>query len=134
MENKLRGLRETMDKKRFSQLNFSDQIRLQVHEKIRNQNNKEENILVVLQLLIKEKTGFDLTQQLNFKCNHSFEENEGELYTLLHALEQNGYLISKWNESEAKLYQTSAKGKKAIQKAGNQERQKGFLFKELLEG
>lgn len=134
MEKKLKGLRDTMKKNRFRQLNFSDQLRLQVHEKIKNQKNKEEMITVILQFLVTKKTGFDLMQQLKFKSNHFLEGNEGKLYTILHALEQNGYLISQWNESGAKLYQTNAKGKRAIQQVDKQDGQKGFVFNELFEG
>ena len=91
MEDRLKGLRKSMEKTTFKQLNFSEQHRKQVYEKINKPYENEEDIfLAVLQLLIHEKTGYELVQLLRGRGIQKFEENEGFLYTLLHRLEQNG--------------------------------------------
>ena len=65
MEDRLKGLRKSMEKTTFKQLNFSEQHRKQVYEKINKPYENEEDIfLAVLQLLIHEKTGYELVQLL----------------------------------------------------------------------
>lgn len=135
MDDRLKGLRKAMTNKRFHQLNFSDQLRNQIHEKIKKQSeNNEDTYVAILQLLLTKKTGFDLTQLIRSRGIQSFEGSEGELYTLLHRLEQNGYLSSSWDESGAKYYLTTGKGKKLLQLVEKSEKQKTFSLKQLLEG
>lgn len=65
MEDRLKGLRKSMENTTFKHLSFSDQHRKQVHEKINKSYENEEDIfLAVLQLLINEKTGYELARLL----------------------------------------------------------------------
>lgn len=65
MEDRLKGLRKSMENTTFKHLSFSDQHQKRVREKINQSSEKEEDILLaVLQLLMNEKTGYELMQLL----------------------------------------------------------------------
>lgn len=65
MEDRLKGLRKSMENTTFKHLSFSDQHRKRVREKINASHEKEEDIsLAILQLLSNEKTGYELSQLL----------------------------------------------------------------------
>ena len=56
MEDRLKGLRKSMENTTFKHLSFSDQHQKRVREKINQSSEKEEDILLaVLQLLMNEK-------------------------------------------------------------------------------
>ena len=134
MEDRLKGLRKSMEKTTFTHLNFSDQHRKQVYEKINKPSENEEDILLaVLQLLISEKTGYELAQLLRGRGIQKFEGNEGFLYTLLHRLEQNRFIQSSWDHSGAKYYQLNDKGRKILRKAEKTSTKKRFILKELIQ-
>lgn len=135
MEKRLRNLKEAMDRTAFSELNFSEQHRKTIREKINKQDESEETILLsVLQLLVQDRTGFELTELLRGRGIQKFESNEGFLYTLLHRLEQAGSLQSNWGDNKAaKYYQLTDKGRKALRKAEKKQSTKQFVLKELLE-
>jgi predicted transcriptional regulator len=134
MENRLKKLKKSLDKTTFTQLNFSDQIRNEIHKKISKQEECDKDILLaVLQLLIHEKTGFEIAKHLRGRGIRKFEDNEGFLYTFLHQLEQSGHLIGTWDESGAKYYCLNDKGRKQLKKAEKQNTKVRFVFKESLE-
>ncbi|EEM06694.1 MULTISPECIES: PadR family transcriptional regulator [Bacillus] len=135
MEDRLKGLRKSMENTTFKHLSFSDQHRKQVHEKINKSYENEEDIfLAVLQLLINEKTGYELAQLLRGRGIRKFEGNEGFLYTLLHRLEQNRFIQSSWDHSGAKYYQLNDKGRKILRKAEKNSAKARFILKELVQG
>lgn len=118
MEDRLKGLRKSMENTTFQHLSFSDQHRKRVREKINASNEKEEDIsLAILQLLSNEKTGYELSQLLRGRGIRKFEGNEGFLYTVLHRLEQNRFIQSSWDHAGAKYYQLNDKGRKMLRKA-----------------
>ncbi|WP_020061641.1 PadR family transcriptional regulator [Bacillus sp. 123MFChir2] len=134
MEDRLKGLRKSMEKTTFKHLSFSDQHRKQVHEEINKSYENEEDIfLAVLQLLIYEKTGYELAQLLRGRGIQKFEGNEGFLYTLLHRLEQNHFIQSSWDHSGAKYYQLNDKGRKMLRKVEKSSTKKQFILKELIQ-
>ena len=135
MEDRLKGLRKSMEKTTFKQLDFSEEHRKQVYEKINKPyENEEDIILAVLQLLLHEKTGYELVQLLRGRGIQKFEENEGFLYTLLHRLEKNHFIKSSWDHSGAKYYHLNDKGRKILRKAEKNSIQKRFILKELIQG
>lgn len=82
MEDRLKGLRKSMENTTFKHLSFSDQHQKQVREKIKQSSEKEEDILLaVLQLLMNEKTGYELMQLLR---GEEFKNSKvmKDLYTL----------------------------------------------------
>jgi hypothetical protein len=135
MEDRLKRLRKSMEKTAFNQLNFTEQHRKDIREKINRLNESDEDILLaVMQLLVHEKTGYELAKHLRGRGIRKFEDNEGFLYTLLHRLEQINCLQSRWDGTEAKHYRLTDKGRKILRKAENRRTKKRYVLKELLEG
>lgn len=135
MEERLKRLRKSMDKTTFNQLNFTEQHRKDIREKINKLNvSDEEVLLAVMQLLVHEKTGYELAKHMRGRGIRKFEDNEGFLYTLLHRLEQTNCLQSRWVESEAKHYRLNDRGRKLLRRAEKKITKKRFVLKELLEG
>jgi len=135
MEDRLKNLKKSMDRTTFSQLKFSEQLRKDIREKINKQDENDEDVLLaVMQLLVHEKTGFELAKLLRGRGVRKFDDTEGFLYILLHRLEQNQCIQATWYESEAKYYRLTDKGKKILQKAAKRQSKKRFALKELLEG
>ncbi|HDR8182595.1 TPA: PadR family transcriptional regulator [Bacillus thuringiensis] len=134
MEDRLKGLRKSMENTTFKHLSFSDQHRKQVREKINASNEKEEDIsLAILQLLSNEKTGYELSQLLRGRGIRKFEGNEGFLYTVLHRLEQNRFIQSSWDHAGAKYYQLNDKGRKMLRKAEKHNTKVQFILKGLVQ-
>lgn len=133
MDERLKRLRNSMDTTTFSQLNFTERHRKKIWEKINKENEREEDVLfAIMQILVQEKTGFELVQLLRGRGLRTFEDNEGNLYALLHRLEQEGYLHASWNESSVKYYQLSNKGRKRLRTLEKQFTPKRFAFNKLV--
>ncbi|MFC9416090.1 PadR family transcriptional regulator [Bacillus mobilis] len=134
MEDRLKGLRKSMENTTFKHLSFSDQHRKRVREKINASNEKEEDIsFAILQLLSNEKTGYELSQLLRGRGIRKFEGNEGFLYTVLHRLEQNRFIQSSWDHTGAKYYQLNDKGRKMLRKAEKNATKAQFILKGLVQ-
>lgn len=134
MEDRLKGLRKSMENTTFKHLSFSDQHRKRVREKINASNEKEEDIsLAILQLLSNEKTGYELSQLLRGRGIRKFEGNEGFLYTVLHRLEQNRFIQSSWDHEGAKYYQLNDQGRKMLRKAEKNATKVQFILKGLVQ-
>ncbi|HDR7644549.1 PadR family transcriptional regulator [Bacillus mycoides] len=134
MEDRLKGLRRSMENTTFKHLSFSDQHRKRVREKINASHEKEEDIsLAILQLLSNEKTGYELSQLLRGRGIRKFEGNEGFLYTVLHRLEQNRLIQSSWDHAGAKYYQLNDKGRKMLRKAEKNATKVQFILKGLVQ-
>jgi predicted transcriptional regulator len=134
MEDRLKNLKRAMDQRVFSEVNFTEKHRRDIRGRINQQDeNNEELFLAVMQLLVQEKTGFELKKLLRGRGILTFEDNEGFLYTLLHRLEQSGSLQSSWTEEEVKYYQLTDKGRKALRKAEKRQIKRQIALKELFE-
>jgi hypothetical protein len=134
MEERLKGLRKSMKQTTFKQLNFTEQQRKQVHEKIHKRYESEEELLIaLLHLLIYEKTGYDLIQLLRARGIQRFEKKEGSLYILLHRLEQAGVIQSSWDDSGEKYYQINQKGRKLLRKAEKNSAEKLKVLNQLIQ-
>lgn len=134
MEDRLKGLRKSMENTTFKHLSFSDQHRKRVREKINQSSEKEEDILLaVLQLLMNEKTGYELMQLLRGRGIQKLEGNEGTLYTVLHRLEKNRFIQSSWDHTGAKYYQLNDKGNKMLRKAEKNAIKARFILKGLVQ-
>jgi DNA-binding PadR family transcriptional regulator len=133
METRLKKLRKSMEKSTFNRLDFSDKIREKVKKDIQTPIQKDEDIiLAILQLLHRERTGFELTGLLRSRGIQRFEHQEGFLYTVLHRLEKNRLIRSEWNEEGAKRYQIHDKGRKLVLLAEKDASAKRLSLKELL--
>jgi hypothetical protein len=133
MEDRLKNLKKKMDKKTFANVKFSEDHQKEIHRRINQQEERDEDILLsVMQLLVQEKTGHELTGLLRGRGIQKFENNEGFLYTMLHRLEQTGCIETKWDESGAKYYWLKDKGRKLLSKAEQKRTNHALVLKELL--
>jgi DNA-binding PadR family transcriptional regulator len=135
MEERLKNLKKLMDQRTFKDVTFTEKHRKSILEKTGHKlENEEDTQLAVMQLLVHAKTGYELTVHLRGRGIRKYEKNEGELYTLLHSLEQSGCLLSNWDSSGGKFYWLNDKGKKWLKKAENQQTKKKVGFREAIEG
>lgn len=134
MENQLNKLRKSMEKSTFKDLSFSDKMRNEIHKQMNMPDESEDVITVaILQLLLHEKTGYELTGLLRSRGFKKFEANEGSLYTMLHTLEQKRLIASYWNSEGTKFYQIIDKGRKYLRKQEKELSSGHIVIKGLLE-
>ncbi|MFS8604336.1 PadR family transcriptional regulator [Priestia megaterium] len=135
MDKRLKNLRKTMNREVFAQLKFTESHKKSIREKIKQETHSDEEILIaMMQLLVQEKTGYELVSLLQSRGILNFKENEGSLYVILHRLELKGVLTSSWQEDGAKFYQLNQKGRKLLKKVAEQPLSNHISFKEILEG
>lgn len=131
MEERLKRLKKAMNNHAFRQVKFTDTHRQKINEQIK-QLQDEDLSRVILSLLTQAKTGLELTQLLHVRGIKSIINNEGIVYTTLHAQEQQGNLESYWTEEEEKYYKLTKKGLKVLQKQQLQE-SRGKSLKQLFD-
>ncbi|EAD1191883.1 PadR family transcriptional regulator [Listeria monocytogenes] len=120
MDDPFSNLKDSI-KKDFEVFSFSEERKNAVKETIRKKQShlelqywKEETLRNILDSLHDEaKHGYEISTQLFQKNELSFKNNEGQLYILLHLLENKKILSSKWIEDK-KYYSLTAKGKKFV--------------------
>ncbi len=124
-----------MDREVFAQLKFTESHKKSIREKIKQETHSDEEILIaMMQLLVQEKTGYELVSLLQSRGILNFKENEGSLYVILHRLELKGILTSCWQEDGAKFYQLNKKGCRLLKKVEEQPLSNQMSFKEIFEG
>ncbi|WHY88758.1 PadR family transcriptional regulator [Neobacillus novalis] len=129
MENKLRNLKQSMKNSVFKELVFTEK-----HQEVINRRTKQENVLEAsLQLLSTEKTGIELVQLLRARNITRFEEQEGLIYTMLHQLEQDALLTSRWAD-QFKFYVLTQKGRKWLKKLEEKHSTEVPFLKKWIEG
>ncbi len=135
MDKSLKNLKKTMDREVFAHLKFTENHKKSIREKIKQETHSDEEILIaMMQLLVQEKTGYQLVSLLQSRGILNFKENEGSLYVILHRLELKGILTSSWQEDGAKFYQLNQKGRRLLKKVEEQPLSNHMSFKEILEG
>lgn len=79
---------------------------------------KGSTTMIILNLLKDNNMyGYEMIKKLKEKSENVFELKEGTLYPILHSLEENGFIVSYWDESTAKkrkYYAITEKGKKQL--------------------
>ncbi len=80
---------------------------------------------LVLGVLSKgEDYGYSIIQKVREMSDDEIEWTEGMLYPVLHRLEKEGHILSKWKTSDAgrrrKYYRVSAKGTKSLRREREQ--------------
>jgi DNA-binding PadR family transcriptional regulator len=135
MDDRLKNLKKIMDQRTFKDMTFKEKHRTSIFEKVNQAAEREEDIhLAVMQLLVQAKTGHELSVLIRARGIRKFEHNEGELYTLLHSLEQAGSLQSHWDSTGGKFYQLTDRGKKQLKKAEKRQTKQAAVLKETIEG
>ncbi|NVQ00516.1 PadR family transcriptional regulator [Listeria monocytogenes] len=120
MDDPFYNLKDSI-KKDFESFSFSEERKNAVKKTIRKKQShlelhswKIETLQNILDALQDEaKHGYEISTQLFQKNELSFKNNEGQLYILLHLLENKKILSSKWIEGK-KYYSLTAKGKKFV--------------------
>jgi hypothetical protein len=136
MDERLRNLKKSLNKTVFSDLTFTENHKDQIKSKMAriNVKSEEEIIIAILHLLTHEKTGFELNKSIRARGIQNYENNEGQLYMVLHRLEQKGYLQTDWKETDEKYYRVTNKGNKLLSLADKKSMSTKSIFKEILEG
>lgn len=127
-------------KKDFEGFSFSEERKNAVKETIRKKQShlelhywKEETLRNILDSLHDEaKHGYEISTQLFHKNELSFKNNEGQLYILLHLLENKKIITSKWIENR-KYYSLTTKGKKYVASYEHQGSKQQVSLKHLIE-
>jgi DNA-binding PadR family transcriptional regulator len=121
MKDPFTNLKSSMKKSIFKDFSFSDERKDAVKEAIRMSQSqsqfhswKIDTIIVILESIQHEaKDGYTISIKLLQKNERTFQKNEGQLYTLLHLLENKEILISKWI-NQKKYYSLHSKGEKIL--------------------
>jgi DNA-binding PadR family transcriptional regulator len=120
MNDPFMNLKSSMKKSIFKDLSFSNERKNAVQEAIRTNQQSQfhnlniETIIAILESVQHEpKDGYNISIQLFQKNERTFQKNEGQLYTLLHLLENNEILTSNWLNKK-KYYSLNSKGKKYL--------------------
>ncbi len=134
MEKRLKGLKKAMEKTYMRELEFSETMKMRIHESIAKESVSEQDIFFnILQLLLKERTGFELTGLLIARGIKKYEDEEGSIYAVLHEQEHAGIITSSWRSSGEKMYQLTNKGRRLLEKLEKQVWRAGFTLKEQIE-
>lgn len=140
MNDPFTNLKSAMKKSMFKDFSFSDERKNAVKEAIRMSQSqsqfhswKIETIIALLESIEHEaKDGYTISIQLLQKSECTFQKNEGQLYTLLHLLENKEILTSNWVD-EKKYYSLNSKGKKYLATYKQDQSKLDLSLKHLLE-
>ncbi len=140
MNDPFTNLKSSMKKSIFKDFSFSNERKNAVKESIRMRQAqsqfhswKMETIIAILESVQHEsKDGYMISTQLFQKNERTFQKNEGQLYTLLHLLENKDILTTKWIK-EKKYYSLNAKGKKYLASYNQDNSKQELPLKHLLE-
>lgn len=74
--------------------------------------------MLILEMVKDENMyGYQMIKKLKEKSNNVFEFKEGTLYPILHSLEEEGLILSYWDDTtgkKRKYYAITTKGKKSL--------------------
>ncbi|MBF2513585.1 PadR family transcriptional regulator [Listeria marthii] len=139
MSDPFHNLKDSI-KKDFDGFSFSEERKNAVKAAIQKKQShlelhdwKVETLKTILDSLQDEaKHGYEISTQLFQKNELSFKSNEGQLYILLHLLENKKIITSKWMENR-KYYSLTSKGKKYVASYEHQGSKQQVSLKHLIE-
>lgn len=139
MSDPFHNLKDSI-KKDFDGFSFSEERKNAVKSAIQKKqshlelhNWKVETLKNILDSLQDEaKHGYEISTQLFQKNELSFKSNEGQLYILLHLLENKKIITSKWMK-DRKYYSITSKGKKYVASYEHQGSKQQVSLKHLIE-
>ncbi|MBC2039636.1 PadR family transcriptional regulator [Listeria marthii] len=139
MSDPFHNLKDSI-KKDFDGFSFSEERKNAVKAAIQKKqshlelhNWKVETLKNILDSLQdKAKHGYEISTQLFQKNELSFKSNEGQLYILLHLLENKKIITSKWMK-DRKYYSLTSKGKKYVASYEHQGSKQQVSLKHLIE-
>ncbi|MBF2626437.1 PadR family transcriptional regulator [Listeria marthii] len=139
MSDPFHNLKDSI-KKDFDGFSFSEERKNAVKAAIQKKqshlelhNWKVETLKNILDSLQDEaKHGYEISTQLFQKNELSFKSNEGQIYILLHLLENKKIITSKWMK-DRKYYSLTSKGKKYVASYEHQGSKQQVSLKHLIE-
>ncbi|MBF2488368.1 PadR family transcriptional regulator [Listeria marthii] len=139
MSDSFHNLKDSI-KKDFDGFSFSEERKNAVKAAIQKKQShlelhdwKVETLKTILDSLQDEaKHGYEISTQLFQKNELSFKSNEGQLYILLHLLENKKIITSKWMK-DRKYYSITSKGKKYVASYEHQGSKQQVSLKHLIE-
>ncbi|MBC2126647.1 PadR family transcriptional regulator [Listeria marthii] len=139
MDDPFYNLKDSI-KKDFEGFSFSEERKNAVKAAIQKKQShlelhdwKVETLKTILDSLQDEaKHGYEISTQLFQKNELSFKSNEGQLYILLHLLENKKIITSKWMK-DRKYYSITSKGKKYVASYEHQGSKQQVSLKHLIE-
>ncbi|QKS69907.1 helix-turn-helix transcriptional regulator [Paenalkalicoccus suaedae] len=136
MKDPLSALKKSLTRTVFSDMKLLDDRKQAIKSEIAHGKKRSDwdvtTIMRVLEAVQHEpKQGFDILHQLFTRDEQTFRHKEGELYMLLHVLENKEILLSTWS-NEVKMYQLSKRGKKLLAKQHLSSKERSSL-KQLIE-
>lgn len=114
MDDRLKNLKNAMDRTAFSSTKFTEQHK----ENVQRQLSADELKKVILSLLFEAKSGIEITQSLHVRGIQDVVNNEGVIYSILHEQESDGFVFANWKEG-VKRYELTNTGKKQLQQDGH---------------
>ena len=102
-----------------------------VREEEKIESKKDDlNILVLLLIQRKDMYGYAVIKEMDIKSKGTFSMNEGELYPVLHSLENKRFLESYWkyeDDIEKKYYRLTRKGREHLKTKTEEVKKFSFL-------
>ena len=140
MNDPFTNMKSSMKKSIFKDFSFSNERKNAVKESIRMRQSqsqfqswKIETIIAILESVQHEsKDGYNISTQLFQKNERTFQKNEGQLYSLLHLLENKEILTSKWINKK-KYYSLNSNGEKYLATYKQDKSKQELSLKHLLE-
>lgn len=105
MDERLKNLKHAMKNNTFAHVQFTEEQRAKVHDKM--QLNIEPELFT---LLTERKTATELIQLLHVKGVKGIWQNEGLVFTKLHQAEAEEFVDGIWDEQGEKSYMLTKKG------------------------
>ncbi len=82
------------------------------------------DLLILRTLVLGELHGLAISRRIEQITNNTFQVKPGSLFPALHRMEESGWLVSFWGESEnnrrAKYYRLTAAGKRQLKQETEQ--------------
>lgn len=136
MDDPFTNLKDAMKNTTFKGVSFSEVRKHAVKEVIHGKQShpwKMKTVIAVLESVNHEpKNGYDISTHLLQKNEFIFQKNEGQLYSLLHLLENKGILQTSWI-NDKKYYSLNSKGRKHLAKYKQDNSIQTVTLKHLLE-
>jgi PadR family transcriptional regulator, regulatory protein PadR len=102
-----------------------------VREEEKIESKKDDlNILVLLLIQRKDMYGYAVIKEMELKSKGKLSMNEGEVYPVLHSMENRGLLEAYWkdeDEIEKKYYKLTRKGKEYLKTKTEEVKKFSFL-------
>ncbi|MBU9712815.1 PadR family transcriptional regulator [Evansella tamaricis] len=144
MSDPLKQLKNSMKKTVFKDFSFSEDRRNVVKESIQSNQLRSDSILywddktlysILCSIRTGPKHGYEISTLLFQKNNHVFQHKEGQLYALLHTLENKGIIASSWHEvhSDTKKYYSLTKKGRIFIRAVEKQSSRFISLKKLLQ-